>query len=68
MKLTFAIIFYAAALLLIYAGFAVPDSDGLNHHVRPRTDAEWLAALLIINGCAAKLMGHLFLFASARQH
>jgi hypothetical protein len=37
-----AFLFYAAALILIYCGFAVPGSDGLNHHVRPANDAEWL--------------------------
>ncbi len=67
MKLALALFFYAAALTLIYSGFALPGSEGLNHHVAPQGDAEWLAALLIINGCAAKLLGHVLLFASARN-
>lgn len=66
MRGALAFFFYAAALTLIYAGFAVPGADGLNHHVRPANDAEWLAALLILNGCAAKLMGHVMLFSTAR--
>jgi hypothetical protein len=66
MKTALAVFFYAAALTLIYCGFAIPGADGLNHHVQPRGDAEWLAALLILNGCASKLMGHVMLFSTAR--
>lgn len=66
MKTALAFLFYVSAILLIYCGFAVPGSDGLNHHVRPATDAEWLAALLILNGCASKLMGHVMLFSTVR--
>lgn len=62
-----AVFFYVAALALIYCGFAVPASEGLNHHVMPQTDAEMLAALLIINGCAAKLMGHVMLFSTLKR-
>lgn len=66
MKLALAAIFYTAAFFFIYAGFALPGAEGLNHHVMPRGDEEILAALLLINGCAAKLMGHVMLFSTTR--
>jgi hypothetical protein len=61
-----AFLFYAAALILIYAGFNVPGGEGLNTHVIPRGDAELLSVLLILNGCASKLMGHVMLFSTVR--
>jgi hypothetical protein len=57
MRGALAFLFYAAALFLIYAGFNVPGGEGLNTHVIPRGDAELLSVLLILNGCASKLMG-----------
>jgi hypothetical protein len=66
MRIALAALFYVAAFVFLYAGFAVPGSEGLNHHVQPQTDAEWLAALLIVNGCAAKLLGHVLLLSTTR--
>lgn len=65
-KIVLALVFYAAGLFLIYAGFNVPGSEGLGEHVRPQGDAEILAALLLINGCAAKLAGHVILLSTTR--
>lgn len=67
MKLALAILFYAAAFTFIYAGFSMPGAEGLGHHIQPRGDAELTAAMLIFTGCAAKLFGHVMLFASARS-
>lgn len=67
MKVAFALFFYAAAIILIYSGFAIPEAEGLNHHIAPVNTAELTAAMLIVMGCAFKLAGHLCLFASARS-
>lgn len=66
MRLAIAFICYAAALFLIYAGFSVPGSEGLGHHVRPANDQEMVAALLMVSGMGAKLLGHVFLFSTTR--
>jgi hypothetical protein len=67
MRLALAALFYIAAFVFFYAGFAIPGADGLNHHIRPQSDAEWLAVLLIVNGCAAKFLGHVILFSTSKR-
>jgi hypothetical protein len=67
MKIGLTILFYVAALVFLYAGVNFPGAEGLNHHVMPRNDAEIMSALLVINGMAAKLMGHVMLFSAARS-
>lgn len=62
-----AMLFYASAIIFLYCGFALPGAEGLNHHIQPRGSEEILAALMILNGCAMKLAGHVMLFSTARR-
>jgi hypothetical protein len=66
MRFALALFCYAAALFFVYAGFNVPGSEGLGHHVRPANDQEMVAALLIVSGMGAKLLGHVFLLSTTR--
>ena len=51
-----ASICYAVALTFIYAGMELaPDMRW------PETDTEVTAAMLLVSGMAAKLLGHIFL-------
>jgi formate-dependent nitrite reductase membrane component NrfD len=65
MRLTFAAIFYLAAFVFMYAGFSLPGYTEISTGW-PHTHEGILAALLIINGLAAKLAGHVMLLSSTR--
>lgn len=66
MKTAFALLFYSIAFALIFMGFSIPASDGLNHHIMPQNNGELAAAALIIFGCIAKLTGHAVLLSTTR--
>ena len=66
-KTAFAMLFYTAAFTFIYAAFAgMPDAWESLNHGWPETPRDITCALLILNGCAAKLMGHVCLLSTAR--
>lgn len=67
MRAALAAFFYVAAFTFIWAAFAgMPDAwEGLNTGW-PENPREMLCALLILNGCAAKLFGHVLLLSTAR--
>ena len=62
-KLIACLILYTAALVFIYAG--VELNNGADW---PRTDAEIVAALMIIIGMTCKLLGHVTLFSTAKAN
>jgi hypothetical protein len=66
-KPALAALFYAAAFTFIYAAFAgMPDAWDALGAGWPQSTEEIVCALLILNGCAAKLMGHVMLLSTAR--
>jgi formate-dependent nitrite reductase membrane component NrfD len=63
MRIALAAVFYLAAFVFLYAGFALPGYEEISTGW-PHSHEGIMAALFIINGLAAKLAGHVLLLSA----
>jgi hypothetical protein len=60
MRVALALICYTACFVFLYAAYVTPEWEALSKGF-PRTDREYMVALLVANAMGAKLLGHVFL-------
>lgn len=65
MRLAIALIHYALAFVLLWSLYGTAEWNALSVGF-PHTDREYATAMLVSMALLAKLMGHIWLFSSAR--